>query len=146
MAYYFGQVKNLIAIWLTLGKSKKISAFSLYKTPLGETGCLGIPYFFTCWLPKHPVFWFTPLFSIQPVRLPLATYLWLYSTCVTYRTSCYTIGHQVLPTSAFNVIPRPSMSYRKVFRPILYFQPSSSQSDLRLCINPNLAKGSGGFP
>ena len=26
-----------------------------YKTPLGETGCLGNPYFLV-WLPKHPVF------------------------------------------------------------------------------------------
>ena len=38
------------------GQIKKISVFSLYKTPLGETGCLGNPYFFTYWLPKHPVF------------------------------------------------------------------------------------------
>ena len=29
----------------------------------------------------------------------------------------------------FNVIPCPSMDYRWVFTPILYFQPSSSQSD-----------------
>ena len=28
---------------------------NLCKTPLGETGCLGDPYF-THWLPKHPVF------------------------------------------------------------------------------------------
>ena len=31
----------------------------------------------------------------------------------------------------FNVIPCPSMDYRWVFTPILYFQPSSSQSDSR---------------
>ena len=31
----------------------------------------------------------------------------------------------------FNVIPRPSMDYRWVFTPILYFQPSPSQSDSR---------------
>ena len=29
--------------------------YVIYKTPLGETGCLGNPYFI-CWLPKHPVF------------------------------------------------------------------------------------------
>ena len=29
--------------------------YILYKTPLGETGCLGKPYFIY-WLPKHPVF------------------------------------------------------------------------------------------
>ena len=31
----------------------------------------------------------------------------------------------------FDVIPHPSVSYRRVFTPILYFQPSSSQSDSR---------------
>ena len=31
----------------------------------------------------------------------------------------------------FNVIPHSSVSYRQVFTPILYFQPSSSQSDSR---------------
>ena len=28
---------------------------NLCKTPLGETGCLGNPYF-THWFPKHPAF------------------------------------------------------------------------------------------
>ena len=115
---------------------KNASAFSLYKTPLGKSGCLGDPYFFTYWLPKHPVFWFTPVFSTQAVRPPLDTYPWLFSTWVTSGTSCHAIGHQVFPTPAFNVIPRPSVSYRQVFRPILYFQPSSLQSDSRLCPNP----------
>ena len=31
----------------------------------------------------------------------------------------------------FEIIPHPSVDYRQVFRPILYFQPSPSQSDLR---------------
>ena len=31
----------------------------------------------------------------------------------------------------FDIIPHPSVDYRQVFRPILSFQPSSSQSDLR---------------
>ena len=31
----------------------------------------------------------------------------------------------------FDVIPHPSMDYRRVFTPILYFQPSPSQSDSR---------------
>ena len=31
----------------------------------------------------------------------------------------------------FDIIPHPSVDYRRVFTPILYFQPSSSQSDLR---------------
>ena len=30
----------------------------------------------------------------------------------------------------FDIIPHPSVDYRQVFRPILYFQPSPSQSDL----------------
>ena len=29
----------------------------------------------------------------------------------------------------FNVIPHPSMDYRRIFTPILYFQPGPSQSD-----------------
>ena len=73
-------------------------ALSLCKTPLGETGCLGNPYFFTYWLPKHPVFWFTSLFPTQSVRLPLFTYPSLCSTCVTYRMTCHCIVHQLLPT------------------------------------------------
>ena len=31
----------------------------------------------------------------------------------------------------FDVIPHPSVDYRRVFTPILYFQPSPSQSDSR---------------
>ena len=45
-----------------------------------------------------------------------------------------------LPTPAFNVIPHPSVSYHQVFKPILCFQPSSSQGDSRLCPNPYLGK------
>ena len=112
-------------------------------------------------LPKHPVFWFT-LTLTQSVRLPMVTYPSLCSPCVTYgtlchaighqvlpthpgctshldvtyRTLCHAIGHQALPTPAFSVIPHPSVSYRQVFRPILYFQPSSSQSDSWLYPNP----------
>ena len=37
----------------------------------------------------------------------------------------------VLHSLLFNVISHPSVDYRRVFTPILYFQPSSSQSDLR---------------
>ena len=42
-----------------------------------------------------------PLFPTQPVRLPLATYPSLCSTCVTYETLCHAIGHQVLPIQPF---------------------------------------------
>ena len=31
----------------------------------------------------------------------------------------------------FDIIPHPSVDYRRVFTPILYFQPSPSQSDSR---------------
>ena len=37
----------------------------------------------------------------------------------------------VLHSLLFDVIPHPSVSYRRVFTPILYCQPSSPQSDLR---------------
>ena len=50
---------------------------------------------FINWLPKYPVFWFT---LTQSVSLPMVTYPSLCSTCVTYRTLCLAIGHQVLPT------------------------------------------------
>ena len=107
-------------------------AVGFCKTRLEETGCLGNPYF-THWLPKHPVFSFT---LTQSDRLPMVTYPSLCSSCVTYRTLCHTIGHQVLHTPAFNVIPHPSVRYCQAFRPILYFQSSSSRSDLQLCPQP----------
>ena len=37
----------------------------------------------------------------------------------------------VLHSLLFNVIPQPSMYYRQVLTPILYFQPSPSESDSR---------------
>ena len=44
---------------------------------------------------------------------------------------CCTSQEVFLPSLLFNVIPHSSVSYRRVFTPILYFQPSSSHSDLR---------------
>ena len=45
---------------------------------------------------------------------------------------CYSSFVDVLHSHfLFNIIPHPSVDYRQVFRPILYFQPSPSQSDLR---------------
>ena len=79
---------------------------SLCKTPLGETGCLGNPYF-TYWLHKHPVFCFTFTLT-QSVRLAMVTYPSLCSACVTYRALCYTIGHQVLPTQT---LPREAEDF-----------------------------------
>ena len=123
-------MNNLYTVCLQMLQAlHKISCFfKLYKTRLGETGCLDNPYF-TYWLNKHPVFSFT-LTLTQSVRLPMVTYLSLCSPCVTYRTLCHAIGYQVLsvlPTPA-SVIPHPSVNYRQVFKPILYFQPSPSQS------------------
>ena len=37
-------------------------------------------------------------FPTRSVRLPLVIYPSLCSTCVTYRTLCHAIGHQVFPT------------------------------------------------
>ena len=149
--------KKLVVILQSLNKSKKLEVIlrtlntswmtaswiaapypSLCKTLLGETWCLGNPYF-THWLPKHPVFWFN-LILTQSVRLPVVTYPLLCSPCVTYGTLCHTIGYQVFPNPAYNVIPHPSVSYRQVFRPILYFQSNSSQGNSRLYPNPYLGK------
>ena len=84
----------LLLGWLLLGWLLLI--FSLNKTPLGETGCLSNPYFlFTG--SSGIQFFDSPPFSTQSVRPPLVTYPSLCSTCVTYRTLCHGIGHQVLP-------------------------------------------------
>ena len=42
---------------------------------------------------------------------------------------CFTSLEVFLPSLLFDVIPHSSVSYRRVFTPILYFQPSSSQND-----------------
>ena len=66
------------------------------KTPLGETGCLGILYFLLTGV--YASSFLIHLFILtQSVRLPVVTYHSLYSTCVTYRTPCHAIGHQVFP-------------------------------------------------
>ena len=72
--------------------------FSLSKTPVGETGCLGNAYFLLNVCPNIQFFLSTPLFPTQSVRLPLVTYPSLWSTYVTYRTSCHSIGLHVLST------------------------------------------------
>ena len=110
---------------LNLGKSKKISDFAEFtqvkvkQNSLGETGCLGNPYFIYWW-PKHPVFFAT---LTQSVRLPMVTYPSLCSTYVAYRTLCHTIGHYVLPTVT---LPREADdfsrgdSYFKYVSPLIY--------------------------
>ena len=44
---------------------------------------------------------------------------------------CFFTSREVFHSLLFDVMPHPSVSYRQVFTPILYFQPSSSQSDSR---------------
>ena len=109
-----------------------MAAFDLkyLQNSLRRTWMLRQPLFFTYWLPKHP-FFDSPLF---PTTVSQVTFGYLPLTmqhlCDLLDIS-HTIDHQVLPTPAFNVIPHPFVSNCQVFRPILYFQPSSSQSDLR---------------
>ena len=113
--------KNLLSININ------ICLFNLYKFPLGETGCLG-SFYFTCWLPKHRVIWFI-LILTQSVRLTMVTYTLLCSTCMTYQTLCYAIGHQVLPTqllsreactSAYilNLLITKRFIYRRFYLPL----------------------------
>ena len=55
-------------------------------------------------------------------------FLWCWSSFC----CCYSSFVDVLHSHfLFNIIPHPSVDYRQVFRPILYFQPSPSQSDSR---------------
>ena len=44
---------------------------------------------------------------------------------------CFTSQEVFLPSLVFDIIPHSSVSYRQIFRPILYFQGSSLQSDLQ---------------
>ena len=58
---------------------------------------------------KVLVFWFTPTQSVRP---PLVIYPSLCSTCISYRTPCYSIVHQVLPTQP---LPRVLRTLESVF-------------------------------
>ena len=94
--FYFLGVK----VWLLLGwllLKLLLLTFNLNKTPLRETRCLSNPYFLLTGC-LGIQFFDAPPFPTQSVRLPLVTYPSLCSTCVTYRTPCHAIGHQVLPT------------------------------------------------
>ena len=75
-------------------------------------------------------------FKIKSQKLPamvlawenLRRFLWCWSSfCCCYSSFVNALHSHFL----FDIIPHPSMDYRQVFRPILYFQPSPSQSDLR---------------
>ena len=54
-------------------------------------------------------------------------FLWCCSSFIALFVMLVVVLHSLL----FGVISHPSVSYRQDFTPILYFQPSSSQSDLR---------------
>ena len=89
--------------WLLLGWLLRM--FSLCKTPLGETGCLGNPYFILNGCLSIQLF-DSPL--TRSVRPPMVTYPSLCSTCVTYGTSCHVIGNQVLPSKP---LPREAWDF-----------------------------------
>ena len=116
----------LLLGWLLLGWL--LLTFSLNKTPLGETGCLSNPYFLLTGS-SGIQFFDSPPFPTQSVRLPLVTYPSLCSTCVTYRTLCHAIGHQVLPTQPLprevEDFPRGDKYFKHVPPPtyLIYFSP-----------------------
>ena len=59
----------------------------------------------------------------------LRRFMWCWSS---FCCCCYSSFVDVFHSHfLFDIIPHPSVDYRQVFRPILYFQPSPSQSDLR---------------
>ena len=120
-------------VWLLLGLlllGWLLLIFSLNKTSLGETGCLSNPYFLLTGSSSIQ-FFDSPLFPTQSVRLPLVTYPWLCNTCVTYRTLCHAIGHQVLSTQPLprevEVFPRVDKHFKHVPPPtyLIYFSPKS---------------------
>ena len=57
----------------------------------------------------------------------LRRFLWCWSSFCCYSSFVDVFRSHFL----FDIIPHPSVDYRQVFRPILYFQPSPSQSDSR---------------
>ena len=59
----------------------------------------------------------------------LRRFMWCWSS---FCCCCYSSFVDVFHSHfLFDIIPHPSVDYRQVFRPILYFQPSPSQSDSR---------------
>ena len=59
----------------------------------------------------------------------LRRFLWCWSS---FCCCCYSSFVDVFHSHfLFDIIPHPSLDYHQVFRPILYFQPSPSQSDSR---------------
>ena len=59
----------------------------------------------------------------------LRRFMWCWSS---FCCCCYSSFVDVFHSHfLFDIIPHPSVDYRQVFRPILYFPPSPSQSDSR---------------
>ena len=79
-------------------------------------------------------------FPTQSVRLPLVTYPSLCSTCVTYRTLCDAIGHEVLPTQPLprevEDFPRGDKHFKHVPPPtyLIYFSPKGIRSRFYLSV------------
>ena len=94
------------------------------KQPLLLTGYSGIQLFYLS-LSQHS----------QLVHLWLPTHHCAAIMLLTGRHATPLVTNRFF-TPAFNVVPHPSVSYRRNFTPILYFQPSSSQSNLRLFLFP----------
>ena len=70
--------------------------FNLNKSPLGETGCLSNPYFLRTGFLGIQLF-DSPFSQHSQLGYLLVTYSSLCNTCMTYRTPCHSIDHQVLP-------------------------------------------------
>ena len=115
-------LRRLLFGWLLL-------IFNLNRPPLGETGCLSNAYFLLAGCLDVQFFLIQPPFPTQSVRLPLVTYPSLCSACVTYRTLCHAIGHQVLPTQLLprevEDFPRGDKYFKHVPPPtyLIYFSP-----------------------
>ena len=68
------------------------------------------------------------------LREPPVRFLWCCCSSFHFWSSfccCSSFVDVLHPHLLFIIIPHPSVDYRRVFTPILYFQPSPSQSDSR---------------
>ena len=86
--------KNLLVILVTLNKSKKNRLFYWTLNNSKKSWLF-------CWLRTSQKKLIILLILNNTVRPALVTYPSLCSTCMTYRTLCHVIGHQLLPTHPF---------------------------------------------
>ena len=97
---------------------------------MGETGYLRI---FSCVCEYLGIQFFNSLTCDLRDAMPCQRSLILFTHM--WHTGHYPtpeVPHALFPTQPLSVIPHSLVDYCQVFRPILYFPPSSSQSDLRL--------------